>query len=88
ALLYSVPFDGTGSVTAFDPTLQNGLAGAVVYEPFTKTLLSFVADSPSISSFPITGTPAAPQFTTHAWEAPAGLVPTIVVVKNPVVPPC
>jgi hypothetical protein len=87
-LLYTVPFDGSGSVTAFDPSSQNGSAGAVLYEPFTKTLLSYIANSASFSLFQITGTPAAPQFSARPWQGPTGLVPSIVLVKNPLVPPC
>ncbi len=87
-LLYTVPFDGSGSVTAFDPSSQNGSAGAVLYEPFTRTLLSYIANSASFSLFQITGTPAAPEFNARPWQGPTGLVPSIVVVKNPLVPPC
>jgi hypothetical protein len=97
ALLYGVPIGSTaGTVVAFDPNTQNGTVGSLVYEPFTKTLISYTFDvnNPTFSGFQLGGTATVPTFTTRgkagaaSWKIPVGLVPAVVVVKNPVNPPC
>ncbi|HTA88976.1 MAG TPA: hypothetical protein VK745_05360 [Polyangiaceae bacterium] len=97
ALLYGVPIGAAGGVAVpFDPNTQNGTVGYVAYEPFTKTLISYNFDvtNPTFSGFQVSGTATAPAFTARGksgalpWKVPAGLVPAIVVVQNPVNPPC
>lgn len=97
ALLYGVPIGAAGGVAVpFDPNSQNGTVGYVAYEPFSKTLISYNFDvtNPTFSGFEVSGPPTAPVFTARGksgaapWRVPMGLVPAIVVVQNPVNPPC
>jgi hypothetical protein len=95
-LLYAVPLDAPTSVVAFDPASHDGIVGAVAYEPFTHTLISYVSnpDNPTLSGLQIGDPVTAPQITVRGtpgaalWNTPPSLVPAIVSVKNPLVPPC
>ncbi len=97
AFLYGVPIGQVaGTVVAFDPQSKNGTVGAAVYEPFTKTLVSYNNDpvNPTFNGFQIGGTATAPTVLVrgkagaNAWKVPAGIVPSIVVTQNPDDPPC
>lgn len=95
--LYGVPIGLTpGTVVAFDPQSKNGTVGAAVYEPFTKTLVSYNNDpvNPTFNGFQIGGTPTVPTISVRGktgaakWMVPAGIVPSIVVTQNPNDAPC
>ncbi len=97
AYLYGVPIGQTpGTVVAFDPQSKNGTVGSAVYEPFTKTLISYNNDpvNPTFNGFQIGGTATAPTATLRGkngaavWTPPTGIVPSIVVAQNPNNPPC
>jgi hypothetical protein len=97
ALLYGVPIGSTPQPpVSFDPNTQNGTVGYVAYEPYSKTLISYNFDvnNPTFSGFQLGGTATAPTFTNRGksgalpWKTPTGLVPALVVTKNPTDPPC
>jgi len=91
--IYAVPFSGTAGAVQVP---LNAPAGALVYEPFTKTVIQYLQDAaaPSFRGFILGGTADAPTLVERGtggalpWTPPADLNPAIVVVKNPLQPPC
>jgi len=97
AFLYGVPTGQTpGTVVAFDPQSKNGTVGTAIFEPFTRTLVSYNNDpvNPTFNGFQIGGTATAPTVAIRGksgaapWKVPTGLIPSIVVAQNPDDPPC
>jgi hypothetical protein len=86
--IYAVPFAGTAGPV--DVPL-NAPAGALVYEPFTKTVIQYLQDAamPSFRGFVLGGTAEVPTLTERGtggalpWMPPGDILPSIVVTKNP-----
>jgi hypothetical protein len=91
--LYAVPTatDGVPSDTAISQTVN-----LIAFEPFTRTVIRAFQDqtTPSIDAWSVEGddkTPslkARPASGTNGWAPPADVNPSLIIVKDPPVPPC
>jgi len=91
--LYAVPTatGGTPSITPISQTVN-----LIAFEPFTRTLIRAFQDqtTPSIDAWSLQGDDKTPTLKPrpatgkNAWGPPADLNPSLIVVKDPPVPPC
>jgi hypothetical protein len=91
--LYAVPTTAGGmpSVTPISQTVN-----LIAFEPFTRTLIRLFQDqtTPSIDAWSLLGDDKTPTLKPrpatgkNAWAPPADVNPSMIVVKEPPVPPC
>lgn len=91
--LYAVPTTAGGmpSITPISQTVN-----LIAFEPFTRTLIRAFQDqtTPSIDAWSVLGDDKTPTLKPrpatgkNAWAPPADVNPSLIVVKDPPVPPC
>jgi hypothetical protein len=91
--VFVIPISDGGTPTE-EPLGHTG--GRVLYEPFTKTVISTFEDNsnPVIDAWTLNGTDVLPTLKRRArtgasqWAPPTDLNPGVIAVKTPASPPC